>query len=158
MMEEPAIAAHLATRHTPFRWLHILESLYLPKIIQEPARLAAFNQLLFDVVGGVKLCGLPSQGCCEDLVAHFGASAAQKTAIPSPLDPSRSVDRSAEPLDDFGETPLFVRVGRLGPQKDHRLLLDACALLMRRLPKFHVLIRGDGSERPSLEAQVRELT
>lgn len=57
------------------------------------------------------------------------------------------------PAAGLGERPLVVAVGRLVPQKNHRRLLDAIALV----PEAHLLIVGDGPLRGELEARVREL-
>ena len=50
---------------------------------------------------------------------------------------------------------LLLAVGRLAPQKDYPLLLDALARLRER-PGLRLAIAGDGPERPRLEALLRE--
>jgi glycosyltransferase involved in cell wall biosynthesis len=57
------------------------------------------------------------------------------------------------PAQDLGARPLVAAVGRLVPQKNHRRLLDAIALV----PEAHLLIVGDGPLRGEIEARVREL-
>jgi glycosyltransferase involved in cell wall biosynthesis len=52
-------------------------------------------------------------------------------------------------------SPVVVSVGRMTLQKNHRLLLEAIALLRPRLPVSLVLV-GDGPLRPELEAASRE--
>lgn len=46
-------------------------------------------------------------------------------------------------------------VGRLEPQKRFDLLIDAFGLVRRRSPDLHLLIAGEGSQRPALEAQIQ---
>jgi glycosyltransferase involved in cell wall biosynthesis len=52
--------------------------------------------------------------------------------------------------------PILVFVGRLVTTKGVRLLLEAARLLLQQRRVFQVLIVGDGPERTSLEALVRE--
>ncbi|HZC55418.1 MAG TPA: glycosyltransferase [Xanthobacteraceae bacterium] len=51
---------------------------------------------------------------------------------------------------------LIVCVGRLSPEKDQRTLIRAMTMLPPGLP-WRLAIVGDGTERPALEALVREL-
>ena len=46
-------------------------------------------------------------------------------------------------------------VGRLEPQKRFDLLIEACVRVRRRVPALRLLIAGEGSERPKLEALIR---
>ncbi len=48
-------------------------------------------------------------------------------------------------------------VGRFVPPKNHRFLLDVFAELSRRLPLAHLVLIGDGEERPAIEGFVRRL-
>jgi glycosyltransferase involved in cell wall biosynthesis len=58
----------------------------------------------------------------------------------------------------FGaDDPLLLVVGRLEPQKGHRVLLDAMPEIRRRFPRVRLVCVGEGSLRDSLEAQVRAL-
>ena len=45
----------------------------------------------------------------------------------------------------------LVSVGRLAPQKDFRTLIYAVNILNKEIPHLHLLILGDGSERPELQ-------
>jgi glycosyltransferase involved in cell wall biosynthesis len=51
---------------------------------------------------------------------------------------------------------LIVSVGRLSPEKNHRLLIDALVILGTNRP-WHLALVGDGAERAALEAYVREI-
>ncbi|MCL4552786.1 MAG: glycosyltransferase [Candidatus Marsarchaeota archaeon] len=57
---------------------------------------------------------------------------------------------AAAPLVDLPTRPYIVAVGRLSPEKNLPLLLEACALLRDRL-EIETLIVGDGPERERLE-------
>ncbi|MCI0551208.1 MAG: glycosyltransferase [Anaerolineae bacterium] len=58
-------------------------------------------------------------------------------------------------LDD--SAPVFGIVGRLTPPKDHRVFLQAAALILQSIPRARFLIVGDGPLRDDLEAHMREL-
>lgn len=53
--------------------------------------------------------------------------------------------------------PLLLVVGRLEPQKGHRILLDAMPEIRREFPHVRLVCVGEGSLRSELEAQVRAL-
>ncbi len=51
------------------------------------------------------------------------------------------------------DAPVVAAVGRLEPVKGHRVLLEAFAQVRARAPQAHLVLAGDGSERPALEAR-----
>lgn len=54
----------------------------------------------------------------------------------------------------FGkDDPVLAVVGRLEPQKGHRVLLDALVRVLRDHPRARLVCVGEGAERPALEAQ-----
>ncbi len=46
---------------------------------------------------------------------------------------------------------LLLYVGRLAPEKNTTVMLDAFTLLMARSPRYHLLVIGDGQEREKLQ-------
>ncbi len=61
---------------------------------------------------------------------------------------------------EFGipaDVPLVGIIGRLSPQKDHALFLQAAARIRAELPAAHFLIVGDGALRAELTAQAAAL-
>lgn len=98
-----------------------------------------------------------SHGVREDLIQNFGLASEQVETIQNPvLTPTflREAQRpSGDPWLAEGEPPLLVTAGRLEPQKDHRLLLEAFARLVARRPA-RLLILGEGPLRPALEAEI----
>ena len=58
-------------------------------------------------------------------------------------------------LDDAA--PVFGIVGRLTPPKDHRVFLQAAALILQSIPRARFLVVGDGPLRNDLESQAHEL-
>ena len=59
------------------------------------------------------------------------------------------------PLPYVGERePVIVSVGRLEPQKNHQLLIDAFAEVHKHLPNYILKIYGDGSLKERLQEQI----
>ena len=55
------------------------------------------------------------------------------------------------------DSPIVGVVARLEPEKGHQTLLDAWPAVIAAVPKAHLLIVGEGSQREPLEAQARAL-
>jgi glycosyltransferase involved in cell wall biosynthesis len=53
--------------------------------------------------------------------------------------------------------PIVGSVGRLSPEKGHRVLLDAFRRLRTRISDTRLVLVGDGPEEPALRAQAQEL-
>jgi colanic acid/amylovoran biosynthesis glycosyltransferase len=62
----------------------------------------------------------------------------------------------APPVLRGGRPFLILAVGRLHPVKDHVFLVRACQRLKRRGISFACVIAGEGSERASIERQIRD--
>ncbi len=75
--------------------------------------------------------------------------------VPNPLGtPGRG---SANVSGEAGSMKTLLAVGRLEEQKDQRTLIDAFARIAANFPDWRLRIVGEGSLRPSLEAQVSRL-
>lgn len=75
----------------------------------------------------------------------------------SRFDPGRPAPVDWKTKLGFGETdPLLVVVGRLEPQKGHRVLLEAMPFILRRFPKTRLVCLSDGSLRAELEQYVMD--
>jgi glycosyltransferase involved in cell wall biosynthesis len=61
------------------------------------------------------------------------------------------------PLGIGPDVPLIGCVARLDPVKNHALLLEAMAHLVRQVPDIHLALVGDGPLRDMLQGQVRAL-
>jgi len=55
------------------------------------------------------------------------------------------------------QDPVLLVLGRLEPQKGHRVLLQALPLVRREFPGVRLVCVGEGGERPALEAQAASL-
>jgi len=101
-----------------------------------------------------------SEAVAADLVKISQLNPATITVIPNPVamagPPVDSGQNPDHPFLQEGGVPLVVAVGRLSPEKGFDVLLRAHALLLEQ-GRVHLLILGEGKERPRLESLVDEL-
>lgn len=99
-----------------------------------------------------------SQGVRQDLIDRIGLSPDKITHIPNPVDMATLIRQADERIDHswFGEgqPPVIISLGRLTGQKDFATLICAFARLRQARPA-RLMILGEGIERSSLEALVR---
>ena len=68
------------------------------------------------------------------------------------------LDTSAFPTHDFShEKKEIVTVGRLEPQKNQKLLINAFSLIADEFPDYNLIIYGEGSLRGELESHIEQL-
>ncbi len=95
-----------------------------------------------------------------DLARLAGIEAKQVAAIDNPIDLQRIEADAPREIDHpwwgTADTPVVVSVGRLAPEKDHALLVEAFARVRKRRP-LRLAILGEGPERARLEARIRAL-
>jgi glycosyltransferase involved in cell wall biosynthesis len=98
-----------------------------------------------------------SQGVAEDLVAGFGVDRASIRVVPNPVDLDAVAAAAREPIvaaraADW-QPPVIVAAGRLADVKNYPLLIEALALLRRRVPA-RLFILGQGDEERAIRALV----
>jgi glycosyltransferase involved in cell wall biosynthesis len=102
-----------------------------------------------------------SRGVSEDLMRHFGVRESAIKVVHNPIDFAALTDASAEPLDATDahawKHPAIVSAGRLAEAKNYPLLIEAMALLRRRLPAARLFILGQGDQEAQLRAQIASL-
>jgi len=102
-----------------------------------------------------------SQGVSDDLMQHFGVRASAIRVVHNPIDFAAMTAAAAEPLDAPDEQawthPAIVSAGRLADVKNFPLLIEAMALVRRRLPSARLFILGQGDEEPQLRLQIASL-
>lgn len=101
-----------------------------------------------------------SEGVREDMAAVTDIPPERITVIYNPSVARADVhEKAQEPVDhpwfEPDQPPVLVAVGRLQPQKDYPMLIEAFARL-RATHEAHLLILGEGKERPALEALVAQ--
>ena len=165
VMEEASVAAWMAQigGATPYiASLHTVESRYLPQMHPLPDRLAVETWAFANACQAARRAVFPSVGAGRDLTAHFGVEASAVRTIPNPVDCAgirRLSWMPAPEIDDLvsGVAQVFVHVARLDREKNHQLLLDACARLAVLRADFVVLCVGEGDNRPEIEAEIARL-
>lgn len=74
------------------------------------------------------------------------------------FDPARTAPSDLRQCLGFAENdPVLAMIGRLNPQKGHRVLLEAMPLVHAEFPAARLVCIGEGELRGELEARVREL-
>ncbi|MGZ4431827.1 MAG: glycosyltransferase, partial [Gaiellales bacterium] len=100
-----------------------------------------------------------SNGVADDVSRVSGIRRSSIDVIYNPVIAERLERRASEPLDDpwyaEGQPPVVLGIGRLAPQKDFTTLIDAVARARERI-ECRLEILGEGDQRRSLEAHVRE--
>lgn len=101
-----------------------------------------------------------SEGVADDLARAGRIPRDRIRVIYNSLDLDDIQRKAAEPVDHpwFAQKdiPVILAVGRMYKQKDYPVLLDAFAKLRARR-EAHLLILGEGEERPALQEQVQRL-
>lgn len=95
-----------------------------------------------------------SQGVADGLVRDFGVSRARLAVLSNPTDGEAIRARAAAPGTDPPAPPYVVAMGRLVPNKNFALLIEAFA---RAGGDERLLILGEGPERPALERWIAAL-
>lgn len=100
-----------------------------------------------------------SEGVADDVVRATGIPRQRLDVIYNPVITWRLRHAAAQPPShpwlEAPTRPVVLGVGRLTPQKNFRLLIDAFAIL-RRSHDARLVILGEGPERAVLEARIRE--
>jgi len=133
----------------------VATALRLPWIVSERSSTEAYPPSLLHRVRariGRRASGyIANSEAGADYWRRLAADPARVVVVPNGL-PLDAIDAApAAPRADPGEA-LIVSVGRLSPEKNLALLLDALAIVMRRRPARAVLC-GDGRQRAALEAR-----
>ncbi len=71
--------------------------------------------------------------------------------------PVGSPEQHADPKGINDKQKIILSVGRLDPQKDQKTLISAFAQLAEKYPDWHLKIIGEGTLRPTLEQQIKDL-
>lgn len=95
-----------------------------------------------------------SQGVADDLVEHFGVQRARISVLSNPVDGDAIRIRAAAQDNRLPAEPYVVAMGRLVPNKNFALLIDAFAAAA--IPE-RLVIFGDGPERAALERRIATL-
>jgi glycosyltransferase involved in cell wall biosynthesis len=155
VMEEAMILcslAGLASRHRVVAWLHTVESYAWPHVFPDPDDAAAQLPLFRAALSQVEAVVVPSAGCADDLARLTGLSPARVATIGNPIDLAGVTQAGAVPAPETRGA--FLYVGRLAPEKDVDLLLDAAKIAAATRSDFRVALAGTGPLEQALRARV----
>ena len=106
-----------------------------------------------------------SEAVADELCASAPSLRKKISVLPNPVISEKIHELANAPLnhpwfplggEQYAVSPVIVGAGRLHPQKDFSTLISAFAEVRKTRP-LHLLILGEGSERPKLEEQVVRL-
>lgn len=101
-----------------------------------------------------------SRGVADFCVQESGLSDEKVVVIPNGVDIEKYRDAELTDLSEFGvpaDAEIVLAVGRLDPQKDPLLLLNAVSRIADARPTLHLLFAGDGPLRGEIEESARKL-
>jgi glycosyltransferase involved in cell wall biosynthesis len=98
----------------------------------------------------------------RDQAIREGVAPARVFWVPNAIDlsqlpPPRLRDDVCREIGADPKQPLVGAVGRLSPEKGHRVLLDAFRSLLRSAPGARLVLVGDGPEESALRRQAKDL-
>jgi glycosyltransferase involved in cell wall biosynthesis len=102
---------------------------------------------------------IPSESMREILVKQYGLKS-NFTVIPTGIDLETYRSASGEKIRHkrhWEKDIVMISVGRLAPEKNWTVLLNAVALALKDFPQLRLALIGDGQERKNLEALTKEL-
>ena len=105
-------------------------------------------------------CFICASAAIREMILADGVPAARAVTVHEGIDLERVA--SAPPANLHEElwlphhAPIVGNVAALVPHKGHRHLVEAAALVVRRVPDARFVIAGEGELRPALERQIKE--
>ena len=139
---------------TPFLWVLHNAPAYLkdvPNPVKRHTALWAARQTLKRAVNHpLGRVGAVSRGVAQAYARFGGVPEERICVLPNPIHVDR-VRRLSHENVPLPATPYFLALGRLHPQKGFSLLLEAFSIFAKHHPDVHLLILGEGPERPRLE-------
>ena len=100
-----------------------------------------------------------SRGVADDLVMSFGGSPSRVRVVNNPVDLSMVSSGARQPIDaadaSVWRPPVVVAAGRLADVKNYSLLIEAFAILRRRMAAS-LFILGEGDQEPAVRALIVE--
>ncbi len=140
--------------------LHTAESHYMPILYPQKNRLMAENWLLENACRNAFAVIMPSMGCKDDATEYYGLDPDSVRVIRNPVNVElirrKLKERPSVNVPDVAGKTVFVHVGRLSVEKNHELLIGACALLKERYGDFVVFCLGSGNLREKIQSMIDE--
>ncbi|MEW5734590.1 MAG: glycosyltransferase [Thermodesulfobacteriota bacterium] len=153
---KPAVLASLAVPGTGARLLPFARG-----HTRENAKVALFEGMERRVMRHSRIVVAVSEGYAEYL-AGMGVPRERLRVVRNAIDPKAFTagvpgrEEARRLLGLTGDGPLIVTAGRLSPEKGHKDLLQAIALLSGRVPGARLSVLGAGPMQGELEAEARD--
>ncbi len=161
VMEEATVRVWLSQlfeRRVYIASLHSVESYNMRLIYPDPMVCSVEEWLFANACRAANIVTVPSNGCRHDLSINYHISPEHIKIISNPVDADSVLQKSEFPLQSMlnEQKTLFVYVGRLDPDKNPGLLIDAAYLLKHRYPDFLIYYIGKGALYSELSLQIKE--
>lgn len=102
---------------------------------------------------------VPSESMRDTLIAEYGLEG-QYSVIPTGLDIRHYQQAQGSELRKkrgWGEDQVMISVGRLAQEKNWKMLLNACAQVMKKIENTRLALIGDGPDKKDLEKLAEKL-
>lgn len=103
---------------------------------------------------------VPSNSMLDILDDEYGIEKEYVSVVPTGTDIKLFQNADGRPIREkfqWGDDVVMLSVGRLAPEKNWKLFIDACAIVINAKPNFRAVIIGEGFEREKLEKQAASL-
>lgn len=103
---------------------------------------------------------VPSKSMLDRLEREYGLDEENVSVVPTGIDIQRFQNDDGNQIREkfqWGDDIVMLSVGRLSPEKNWKLFIDACAVVINKRSNFRAVIIGEGFEREKLEKHTHDL-
>lgn len=138
---------------------NLTQQLKLPKVAKKPIN-SMMNKYFVSFLKRSEYATMPTEQAVADLIPQKRKPfKVPVEALSNGIDLSRFAKGRAnkEIYEEYGipkTKPIVLYVGRVDPEKSLDILMDAFIAVQKKVPDAHLVVVGDGTARPKLEAQI----
>ena len=138
---------------------NLTQQLKLPHIAKKPIN-SMMNKYFVSFLKRSEYATMPTEQAVADLIPQKRKPfKVPVEALSNGIDLSRFAKGRAnkEIYEEYGipkDKPIVLYVGRVDPEKSLDILMDAYIKAQKKVPDAHLVVVGDGTARPKLEAQI----
>ena len=140
---------------------NLTQQLKLPRAAKKPIN-SMMNKYFISFLKRSEYATMPTEQAVADLIPQKRKPfKVPVEALSNGIDLSRFAKGKAneEIYEQYGipkTKPIVLYVGRVDPEKSLDILMDAFIKAHKKVPDAHLVVVGDGTARPKLEAQIRK--
>lgn len=140
---------------------NLTQQLKLPHIAKKPIN-SMMNKYFVSFLKRSEYATMPTEQAVADLIPQKRKPfKVPVEALSNGIDLSRFAKGRAnkEIYEEYGipkDKPIVLYVGRVDPEKSLDVLMDAYIKAQKKVPDAHLVVVGDGTARPKLEAQIEK--